>query len=136
MRVLLQPERIALGEIGHRDRKTAKPALQVLVQHLRLDHVIDELFGRRDVSCPFRDRRAETDDLSRQRLAVIAERQPVSHGIIVFLFLVVDRQLGRDRAVEIQHHQLGMEGIVVVGVVPTNDTGRHVAFLERRGQLD
>ena len=136
MRVLLQPERIALGEIGHRDRKTAKPALQVLVQHLRLDHVVDELFGRRDVFCPFRDCRAETDDLSRQHLAVIAERQPVGHGVVVFLFLVVDREFGRDRAVEIQHHQLGVEGIVVVGVVPADDPRRDIAFFEWRRQLD
>jgi hypothetical protein len=30
MRVLLEPERVALGDLWYRDRKTAKPAFQIL----------------------------------------------------------------------------------------------------------
>src|SRR5580704_16830931 len=87
----------SLGHLGHRDRKTAEPALQILVQHLRLEHVFDELFGRRDVLCPFRDRRAKPHDLGRHLLAVTAGRQSMGYGLVVLLFVVVERKLGRDR---------------------------------------
>ena len=94
MRVLLEPERVALDEFGDRQHKAAEPALQPLVQQFRLRQIFEELLGRRDVLRPLRDDCAVCDDLGRQRLAVIAERQAHRDDVVVILFLLEDRNLG------------------------------------------
>ena len=62
-----------------------------------------------DVFCPLRDQAARLGGLARHRLAVIAERQAHRHDVVVILLVLDDRDLGRDRAVEV-HHDLSWHG--------------------------
>ena len=84
---------------------------------------------------PFGIRPQRTGDLTRHRLAVVAERQAHRHDIPVVLLVVNDRDLGRDRAVEIHHDLFGMKGVVIVGVVPVDRARRHIAFLIGGGRI-
>src|SRR5215469_11284239 len=91
MRILYEPERIAFDDFRDRQHKSAEPALKPLVQYLWLNRVFQKLLGGGDVFRAAWDDRAIGDDLRRQRLAVIAERQAAGFDGIVILFLVVNR---------------------------------------------
>ena len=135
MRVLLEPERILLHQVRHRRQPAAQPGLQVEVQVGRLDHVLQEVLGDRDVLRAFRDEGAGRAELGPHRLAGVVVRQLQRDGIVVLLLLVEHRDLGRDGAVEIHHDLLGVESVVVVGVAPAQRPRRHVAFLVGRGDV-
>src|SRR5215470_18502639 len=46
MRILgIEPEGIALDQLRHRREPAAEPVLEILVHHLRLDQVLEELLG-------------------------------------------------------------------------------------------
>jgi hypothetical protein len=94
------------------------------------------LLGHRDVFGAFRDQAAAIAGLAWHRFALIAERQPHRDDIVVFLLLVIERHLGRDRAVEVHHDSLGVKGVVVIGIVSVDRTRRHKAFLVGSRRVD
>src|SRR5262249_52783052 len=90
MRVLLKPQRVALGQFRNRQHPSAEPTLQILVQHLWLEHIFDQFLGQLDVFRALWDRGSEDPDLRRHLLAVVVERLPLGHDVVVFLFFVVE----------------------------------------------
>jgi hypothetical protein len=73
--------------------------------------------------------------LDRGRLAVVAERQAHRYDVVVILLVLDDGDLGRERALDIHDDLFGVEGIVVVGVVPVDRPRRHKAFLVGGGRI-
>ena len=118
-----------------RRQPAAQSVLEVFVRNLRLDHVFEEVLGDVDVLGPLGDERAGDPEFRRHRLARVVEGKAHGHDVVVFLFLMEQRDLGGDRSVEIHEHLLGVERVVVVGVAPAQRAGRHVAFLERGGDV-
>ena len=73
--------------------------------------------------------------LTRHRLAVIGKRQAHRFHVVIILRLLYDRDLGRERAVEIHDDLLRMKGVIVVGVVPIDRPRRYEAFLVGGGRI-
>ena len=67
--------------------------------------------------------------LGRYRLAVVAERQAHHDDVVVILLVLDDGHLGRQRTLDIHDDLLGVEGVVVVEIVPVGRPRRHKAFL-------
>jgi len=73
--------------------------------------------------------------LDRHRFAVVAERQGHRHDVVVILLVLDDGDLGRERALDIHDDLFGVEGVIVVGVVPVDCPRRHKAFLVGGGRI-
>jgi len=125
----IEPEGIALDQPRHHRQPAPEPGLEIVVQHLGLDDVFDEILRHLEILGPLGYHRALDEHLLRHRLARVVEPQPERHHVVVLFLLVDEGELGRDRAVEVDDELLGVEGVVVVGVVPTQRARRHVAFL-------
>jgi hypothetical protein len=48
---------------------------------------------------------------------------------------VNDRDLGRDRAIEVHYDLFGVKGVVIVGVIPVDRAGRYKPFLIGGGRI-
>src|SRR4029077_6565358 len=70
-----------------------------------------------DVLGALRDHPVDRGHLARDRLAVIAQRQTHRLDIVVILLVLEDRDLGRDRAVEVHDDRLSVESVVVVNLL-------------------
>ena len=92
----------------------ASPTFRYSFKICGWNQVLEKIFGRRDVLRPLRDQSTCGRRLARYRVAVIAERQASCDDVMIIGLLVRDnRDLGRNRAVEIHDDLLGMEGVVV-----------------------
>src|SRR5437879_4679521 len=144
MRVLRVLPEWALGERRHDWQPAAQPQLDELADDFRLGEVLDEFLRHRDVLRPLRDHQLGDADDARYGLARIVVRiaDAVGHHVleVPLRVLLLDRNLGRERPVDIHHHELGVEGVVVVRVIPVDRARRHVAVAigaaEVSGRLD
>ncbi len=69
------------------------------------------------------------------RLALVVGRQIHGDDVVIPVLFVIERDLGRDRAVQVHDQLLGVERVVVVGIAPAQGTRRHVAFLVGRREV-
>ena len=136
MRVFwIEPPRVVLYDRPHARNVAPKSGLQQLVIDFWLYDVFEEVLGNIDVLCPFWNQAERTADLTCHRLAVVAERQAHRHNIPVIFLFVNDRDLGRDRAIEVHYDLFGVKGVVIVGVVPVDRAGRYKPFLIGGGRI-
>src|SRR5438093_1359256 len=131
MRVLRVLPEWALGERRHDWQPAAQPQLDELADDLRLGEVLDEFLRHRDVLRPLRDHQLGDAHDARYGLARIVVRiaDAVGHHVleVPLRVLLLDRDLGRERPVDVHHHELRVEGVVVVCVIPVDRARRHVA---------
>src|SRR5262249_50761509 len=110
---------------------SGQPGFGALLQDSGLDEVLEIDLGYRTVRGSFWDHRMGHTGDGSHRLAIIGGRikQAIGHDLVEIPFgvLFLDRDLGRQRTVDIHHHQLGVERIVVVGVIPVDCARRHIA---------
>src|SRR5262249_5092508 len=83
MRVLLEPERVALSDLRQRQSPPAEAALQILVKYIWLDRIFQKLLGYGYIFRAFRDQRTKDPHWARQFLAVVAEGHAAGHDVIV-----------------------------------------------------